>query len=130
MERQLGIGITLQKKVLINLGYQHQLSSSAWMRFRVYMAASGKPVAFGMHTLVAEKTGLSWRPHTGLGVEIMPNRFKRGLRWTPYVCVTLGAGYYPHANLANMAELVNGFFPKLRLFLPMGISLWHFNGLR
>jgi hypothetical protein len=128
-DRMVGLGITLQKRILINFGYQINLSPTVWLRGRIYIAAGGRPVAGGLYCFKAEKTGTPWQPYLGAGLEVMPHRFHRKFRWTPYVCSTTGVRYQPHDNLADQVEFSLGYFPKLARIMPMGYTLWHYNTL-
>ncbi len=125
----VGLGITLQKRILINFGYQINLSPTVWLRSRVYLAVSGKPVACGLYCFKAEKTGTAWQPYMGTGLEVMPHRFQKKFRWTPYVCAATGVRYQPHHHLADQVEFSLGYFPKLARIIPMGFTLWHNNSL-
>jgi hypothetical protein len=129
-DQMVGIGITLAKKTLINFGYQLMVGKTTWIRGRIYLASGGKPMALGLMAVKAEKTLTAWHPYLGLGLEVMPHRFRKKIFWTPYLCSSIGAGYCPHSNLNDQAELAIGYFPKVRKLAPMGISLWHFNNLQ
>ncbi len=126
----VGVGVTFHKKILINFAFQRTLSSSSWLRLRVYVAANGKPAAFGLHAFQADKTVTCWQPFLGAGVEVLPHRFHRRIRWTPYGVATLGVAYSPHAHLMDEAQFSVGYFPRLGQLLPLGLSLWHLNSLR
>jgi hypothetical protein len=125
-----GIGITLHRKILVSLAYQHPLSPASWVRLRLYFAGGAKPMALGLHGFVADQSGTCWQPYAGAGVEIIPHRFRRQMHWTPYLCATLGTSYRPHETLADQAELTISYFASLRTVTPLGLTLWHFNGLR
>ncbi len=126
----VGVGVTLHKKILINFAFQRSLSASSWLRLRVYLAANGKPAAFGLHVFQADKTGTSWQPFLGAGVEVLPHRFHQRMHWTPYGVAALGVAYRPHAHLMDEAQFTVGYFPRLGRLFPLGLSLWHLNSLR
>jgi len=126
----VGVGVTLHKKILINFAFQRTLSSSSWLRLRVYLGTDGKPAAFGLHAFQADKTGTCWQPLLGAGVEVLPHRFHHRIRWTPYGVATLGVAYRPHAHLMDEAQFTVGYFPRLGELFPLGLSVWHLTSLR
>lgn len=126
----VGVGVTFHKKILINFAFQHTLTSSSWLRLRVYLAANGQPAAFGLHAVQSDKTGTCWQPFLAAGVEVLPHRFHQRIRWTPYGVATLGVAYRPHAHLMDEAQFSVGYFPRLGQLFPLGLSLWHLNSLR
>lgn len=129
-EMLYGIGLTLNKKIMIQIGLHTRLSDVTILRTSIYINSKLHPVAGGVAVQHAERTWTAWQPALGLAVHIIPHRVRSKTAWTPYLQGLVGVMYHPHNLIQDTVEYGVGFFPTINRLVPMGMTLWHCNGLR
>jgi hypothetical protein len=129
-ETLYGIGVTLNKKIMVQLGLHTRLNDVATLRTSIYINSKLRPVALGVAVLQAERTWTAWQPHLGLAMQVIPHRIRSRWVWTPYLQGLAGLTYHPHSLIHDVVEYGIGFFPTMNRWVPLGLSVWHFNGLR
>jgi hypothetical protein len=129
-ETLYGIGLTLNKKIMIQVGLHTRFNGVTTLRTSLYINGNLRPVAIGLAMLRAERTWTAWQPALGLGVNVIPHRVRSKMTWTPYMQGLVGMNYHPHSLIHHFVEYGVGFFPTMTRLVPLGMSLWHFNALR
>lgn len=129
-ETLYGVGLTLNNKILFQIGLHTRLNDVTTIRTRIHFNGYLKPVAAGAALLHAERTWTAWQAVAGLGVDVIPHRTRSRMTWTPYLHGLAGVNYHPHDTLHYGIEYAAGYFPTLRRLVPLGMTMWHFNSLK
>ncbi|RPH94049.1 MAG: hypothetical protein EHM72_15870 [Calditrichaeota bacterium] len=116
--------LTFSGRLLLGIGYRHQIDNNTAIRLGSYAGISGTPVGFYGAIAQDITPQSSWTPYFQIGFDAV--YFKKStIRHRVYPSAACGFSYSPHIKIKHSSEVWLALFSsKLRL---MGITYALFN---
>jgi hypothetical protein len=116
--------VTLSGKLLLGIGFRHQIDDNTALRLGAYTGVAGAPVGFFLGLAQDLSPSKLWTPFFQAGLDVLYYK-KETIQRRISPGAALGFSYCPQTHIRHSGELwLSSFSKKMR---PMGLSYVLFN---